>query len=173
MNQQKFPPEGKKLYLDRVNRSDDSNMYIIETDPVKRASLIYGRNTADFPNLTNIQYVPPPVVQIRKKKNSFVHNQVANKAKTNHEHLEKILKPNVLNTRKHKILKELCDFDIDIRQMTLLKNELFESDDLIDNHLVSRQVWDQTKDKLHITNLNHVELLLLLEIQQPDGLINL
>ena len=63
MNQQKFLPEGKKLYLDKVNRSDDQNMYIVETDPQKKAALIFGRNTQDFPNLSKIQYAPPPVVK--------------------------------------------------------------------------------------------------------------
>lgn len=37
MTQQKFLPEGKKLYLDRVNKSDAANMHVVEMDPMKRA----------------------------------------------------------------------------------------------------------------------------------------
>ena len=40
MNQQNFPPEGKRLYLDRVNKSDAQNMHNVESDPKKRAALI-------------------------------------------------------------------------------------------------------------------------------------
>ena len=56
-------------------------------DPKKRAKLIFGRNKADFPNLSKVNYVAPPVTKKFTPKTSFVHNQVANKLKTNHDHL--------------------------------------------------------------------------------------
>ena len=57
--------------------------------------------------------------------------------------------------------------------MTMLKNELFESEDLIDNHLVTQQEWDDTKERLQIYNMDKIESLLLQEIKQKDGFINL
>ena len=43
-------------------------MYINEPDPVKRAELIYDRYKADFPDLSKLKYVPPPIVKKFKKK---------------------------------------------------------------------------------------------------------
>ena len=57
--------------------------------------------------------------------------------------------------------------------MTMLKNELFECEDLIDNHLVTQQEWDDTKERLQIYNMDKIESLLLQEIKQKDGFINL
>lgn len=90
---------------------------------------------------------------------------MTNKSKTNHDHLETILDNKVFNTRKHKILYDFCNNDIDIRQMTMLKNELFECEDLIDNHLVKQDDWDETKERLQIFNIDKVESLLLQEIK--------
>ena len=55
----------------------------------------------------------------------------------------------------------------------MLKNELFECEDLIDNYLVTQNDWDETKERLQTLNIDKVETLLLQEIKQADGLINL
>jgi hypothetical protein len=104
---------------------------------LKRAALIYGRSAKEYPDKSKIKYVPPPVVKEFKPKTSFVHNQVANKARVNNEHLEVILNKKVFTSRKHQILNEMAEHNIDIRLLTTLKNELFESEELIDNHLIS------------------------------------
>ena len=57
-----------------MKRSDAGQLHNYETDPVKRAALILGKNSQDFPDLSKIAYVPPPVVRNFKKKTSFVHN---------------------------------------------------------------------------------------------------
>ena len=58
--------------------------------------------------------------------------------------------------------------------MTALKNDLFESEKLVDNHLVSKNEWDEVKQSLHIHNIDKVEDRLLQEIQsKKTGMINL
>ena len=52
-------------------------------------------------------YKAPPIVKLYPKKHSFVHNQIANKTKTNNDHLTAIIKDDVLNSNKYKILQEL------------------------------------------------------------------
>lgn len=76
-------------------------MHNYETDPDKLASHKIWRNTIDFPDLSKIIYKAPPVVREFKPKTSFVHTQVANKARVNNEHLESILNKKVFTTRKH------------------------------------------------------------------------
>lgn len=67
----------------------------------------------------------------------------------------------------------MSEQDVDIRLMTGLKNELFESEELIDNHLVTRSEWDVAKKKLKIEFSGKIEELILKEIQSNNGLINL
>ena len=88
-------------------------------------------------------YEAPPVVREFPKKHSFVHNQVANKAKTNNEHLETIINSTVLNGGKAKILRELHERGVEFRAMTSFKNALFDSDKLYDNHLLPVEEWER------------------------------
>ena len=39
----------------------------------------------------------------------------------------------------------------------MLKNELFDSEDLVDNHLISFEEWEEAKDKLQIVNYDKIE----------------
>ena len=57
--------------------------------------------------------------------------------------------------------------------LTTLKNELFESDELIDNHLISQSEWDETKNKLKIDLDPSIEKPMLQEIRHTNGLLNL
>ena len=46
-------------------------------------------------------YVPPPVTKKIKIKHTYVHNQIANKSKTNNEHMGRITDSKVFNAKKY------------------------------------------------------------------------
>ncbi len=90
-------------------------------------------------------YVPPPIKKIIPVKRSFVHNQIANKTKSNYEHYEGILDPAILNSQKFVILKDLHEHVIEFKHLTGFKNELFDSDQLQDNHLLPKSEWERIR----------------------------
>jgi len=77
-------------------------------------------------------------------RNSFVHNCLENKSKVNLDHFYKIYSNKVLNTRKKKILEIMHATKVDFRMLTAFKNALFDSEELVENHLVPLQVWKDT-----------------------------
>ena len=91
--------DGKKLYVDRVNISDVKNMHPIENDQMK---YFHSMNQQEYKDKSKEEYQAPPMQSIKKKKNSFVHTQIANKSKTNNDHLENLTKN--LNSNKMWIL---------------------------------------------------------------------
>lgn len=101
-------------------------------------------------------------------KTSFVHNCIANKNKSNISHFENIYNKKVFNRQKYKILRVLHENKVDFRKMTMLKNELFESEQLDDNHLVPISVW---KESLGIMggDLDCCEDMILDEIRQGEN----
>ena len=99
--------DGKRLFLDRVNQSDAANLHPVDKDPENQKGLLQGRNLQDYSDKTKLVYKAPPIVKSFPKKHSFVHNQIANKTKTNNDHLTAIIKDDVLNSNKYKILQEL------------------------------------------------------------------
>ena len=107
-------------------------------------------------------YTKPPVVKDFKKKMSFVHNMIANKSKTNDEHLTNTLK--LTNPRKVAILRSLHEKLIDVKVMTGLKNALFDSSKLVDSHLIPVEEYQRIRryETKHL--LDDQDELLLQEI---------
>ena len=104
MNSPSDVADGKRLFLDLVNQSDAAKLHPVDKDPAYQRDLLMAKNKVDYGDQTNITYKSPPIVKIFAKKTSFVHNQIANKTKTNNEHLHAIIKDDVLNSNKYKIL---------------------------------------------------------------------
>lgn len=98
-------------------------------------------------------------------KTSFVHNQVANKAKTNDEHIQRIKDANVYNPKKHQILKELHQNRIEFRTMTALKNALYDSDKLKDQNFLPLEEYELVRKYNTLNELDPVNLLILEEIK--------
>ena len=129
--------EGKRLFMSISNKSDKKDLYPASTDPDVTRELFHRRVTSDFSNKHNVKYIPPPVVKDILKKNTFVHNCLANKSKNNVEHFENIYNKKVLNQRKRQIVAMLHESSIDFRMLQAFKNALFDADELEDNHLIS------------------------------------
>ena len=112
--------------------------------------------------------MPPPVVKNLQDKSTFVHNCIANKNKSNISHFENIYNKRVFNDRKHKIMTILHENSVDFRSLANLKNALFDSEMLRENHLVPLSEW--TKEvKYQLKNaLDPCEALILEEIQMGD-----
>lgn len=70
-----------------------------------------------------------------------MHNCVGNKTKSGIGHFDKIYNKKVFNENKFKIIKSLHEGDMDFRKISMIKNALFESDELEDNHLIPMSVW--------------------------------
>ena len=70
------------------------------------------------------------------KKDTFVHNCLANKRKSNVDHFKKIFNSKVLTEHKRALLKVMHKHGIDFRMLTAFKNALFDSEELIDNQFV-------------------------------------
>ena len=85
---------------------------------------------------SKIPYVAPPVSKNFPARNSFVHNCLKNKGKINLDHFYKIYNSKILNKRKHEIIAKLHEQHIDFRLLMAFKNALFDSEELIENHLV-------------------------------------
>jgi hypothetical protein len=47
---------------------------------------------------------------------------------------------------KHKIMKLMHSSGVDFRRLTQLKNALFDSEELRENHLVPLKVWNELKE---------------------------
>ena len=114
-----------------------------------------------------MQYEDPPVVKVHKKKHSFVHNAIANKSKTNDAHLERTLA--LTNPKKLAILQALHQASVEFKIMTALKNALFESEQLIDNHLLPLNEWKRIVAYETKNTLDGVEPMLREEILTKDG----
>ena len=77
--------KGKKAFNELVNKSNARNMYpTVKQSELKE--LFIKRQQEDFPDKTNVEYVPPPVIKDFQTRTSFVHNCIANKTKTNYSH---------------------------------------------------------------------------------------
>ena len=125
------------------------------------------RHLKEYPDVSRMQYEEPPVVKVHPKKLSFVHNAIANKSKTNDAHLERTLA--MTSPKRVQILQALHQDSIEFKIMTGLKNSLFASELLIDNHLLpveeyKRIIGYETK---HL--LDNVEPMLREEIITKDG----
>ena len=77
-----------------------------------------------------MDYVPPPVVKDILKKNTFVHNCLANKSKSNVDHFKNIFNSKVLTKSKKELLDLMNHHGIDFRMLTAFKNALFDHEDL-------------------------------------------
>jgi len=107
--------------------------------------LFHRRMTHDFDDKHNMEYIPPPVVKDLTLKNTFVHNCIQNKNKVNVEHFDKIFNKKVFSDKKWHILKRMHEDNIDFRMLTSFKNALFDSEELVDNHLVPLSEWVTSK----------------------------
>ena len=114
-------------------------MFEVEKDASKQIEMYQSRNLKEYPDVSRMEYEEPPVVKVHKKKLSFVHNAVANKSKTNDAHLERTLA--MSSPKRVKILQALHQNSIEFKLMTGLKNAMFESELLIDNHLLPLTEW--------------------------------
>lgn len=110
------------------------------------AEFYHRKITTDYSPKHNIQYVPPPVTKSINDKSTYVHNCIANKNKSNIGHFDNIYNKKVFNDQKYKILKVLHASAVDFRRLTSLKNALFDSDYLRENHLVPISVWNELKE---------------------------
>ena len=99
--------EGRRKFTSITNKSDKKDMYAASSDPVENRELFHRRVTNDYSNKHGVKYIPPPVVKDILKKNTFVHNCLANKSKNNVEFFENIYNKKVLNERKKKIVSML------------------------------------------------------------------
>ena len=107
--------------------------------------LFHRRVTHDFNDKHGVEYVPPPVVKDILLKNTFVHNCISNKNKVNVEHFDKIYNKKVFTANKYRIIKQFHEDSVDFRMLTAFKNALFDSEELIDNHLVPITEWNNIK----------------------------
>ena len=67
----------------------------------------------------------------------------------------------MLNKRKHEIIAQMHDQHIDFRLLMQFKNALFDSESLMENHLVPLSVWKEIKAVEMIWVLDEVEPLIL------------
>ena len=132
------------MFTSLTNKSDAKDLYPTTGDPDSARDLFHRRVTSDYNNKHGVKYVPPPVVKDILKKNTFVHNCLANKSKNNVEHFENIYNKKILTQRKRKIIGILHERRIDFRMLQALKNALFDLDELEDNHLVSLESYRET-----------------------------
>ena len=174
MNHQDMSPlKGKKPFEHLVNKSNVRHMYpTVKQNEIR--DLFIKRQQEDFCNKHGVEYVPPPVVKDFETRTSFVHNCIANKTKTNFNHFSKIYNSKVFNENKYKIICKLHNCpSLDFRVMTQLKNALFDSDNLVDNHLIPVEDWDEQVEYLCQDKMKKIEPLILKEIMTGEGLINL
>jgi len=118
-------------------------------------------------------YVAPPVTKKIKIKHNYVHNQIANKSKTNDQHMGRIIDSKVFNASKHKILRQLHNNCIEFRHMTAFKNALFDSEILEDKHLLPVEEWErirkyETHDLLDPVNQALLDELVVKSKGGPD-----
>jgi hypothetical protein len=116
-------------------------MYPSEPTSSDAERLFHRRNTFDFSNKAEEEYIPPPVSKKFEKKHSFVHNTLANKTQSNIDFIEKINSDTVLTAQKRKILSALHRHGIDFRMLRAFKNALFDSEELEENQYVPVQVF--------------------------------
>jgi hypothetical protein len=60
--------------------------------------------TMDYGAKHDIDYVAPPVTKLYDEKNTFVHNQIANKNKVNVQHFANIFNKKVFTDRKRELV---------------------------------------------------------------------
>ena len=174
MNRPPDVADGKRLFVDLVNRSDAANLHGVETDAAFQKSLYQTTKFHEFPDKSATLYVPPPIVKEFPKRHSFVHNQIANKTKTNNEHMEMITNAKVLNGAKYSILQQLHDHSIEFRAMTAFKNALFDSELLTDNHLLPLKEWERLRVYETGRDLDEVNAIILEEIKlKGSNFVNL
>lgn len=79
-------------------------MYPVVDQDKGGAEYFHRRQTSDFGEKHNIEYVPPPVSKIFDEKNTFVHNQIANKNKVNVQHFANIFNKKVFTDKKRSLV---------------------------------------------------------------------
>jgi|TARA_B110001450_G_scaffold224282_1_gene221825 hypothetical protein len=122
-------------------------MYPVLPSAEGGAELFHRRTRTDYSPKHNIKYVPPPVSKDIHEKSTFVHNCIANKNKSNIGHFDNIYNKKVFTADKHKIIRIMHSSGVDFRRLTQLKNALFDSDDLMDNHLVPLKTFHELKEQ--------------------------
>lgn len=128
MTQQIETTDGKRLFKELVNHSDTGNMYEVETDREKMLEYLKSSKREQFKDFSKVEYQMPAVKKVFKRRDSVIHNAIANKFKRNDEHLEETMK--VSNPGKVALIKALHNNNIGFTLITSLKNGLFESDKL-------------------------------------------
>ena len=118
-------------------------MYPVLASDAGGAEFFHRRVTTDYSPKHDITYVPPPVTKSIQDKSTYVHNCITNKNKSNIGHFDNIYNKKVFNEQKYKIMKVLHASGIDFRRLTSLKNALFDSEDLKENHLVPMSTWNE------------------------------
>lgn len=154
-------PNGKRLFLDKTNLSDKQNL-----SPFTEGSDFFHRRvTADYCEKKTADYIAPPVSKVFEEKNTFVHNQIANKNKVNVDHFANIFNKKVFTKSKKNLVQQMHDCSLDFRNLTAFKNALFDSEELEDNHLVPISEWNALKDYHLNRTMDPVEPAILQDIQ--------
>ena len=160
--------EGKKIFHGIQNISDKHLMYPTVKEDKEVKDLYIRMSDKQYYDKSKIDYVPPPITKDYSKRHSFVHNVIANKTKINLEHFYKIYNKKILNKKKHQILQKMHEENIDFRLLMQFKNSLFDSEDLVENHLIPLSTWKEIKEYDMIFVLDNVEPMILEECQQGD-----
>lgn len=162
--------EGKRLFHGISNISDKAGMYPVDNSV--NEELLLRTSDHEYYDKSKIKYIPPPVTKDIHRNHSFVHNVIQNKNKINLDHFYKIYNRNVLNIKKHKIIAKMHEDKVDFRMLTAFKNAMFDSEELVENHLIPMHVWTELKAYEMIYMLDKVEPMILEECRQGD-MVNL
>lgn len=160
--------EGKRLFLDKTNASASANMYPVLSKGQGADDLMYRRATNDFRDKSKDVYHAPPVSKTFQEKNTFVHNQIANKNKVNVDHFKNIYNKKVFNDVRRNVVQQMHETGLDFRALASFKNALFDSEELEDNHLISKEIWTELKEYEMGTSLDKCEHLILKDVQVGD-----
>lgn len=98
-----------------------------------------------------------------------MHNCIANKNKGNIDHLDNIYAKKIFTDLKKELVLQMHKEKLDFRMLTAFKNALFDSEELIDNHLVPLKIWKEVKGYEMQHHLGPaLEAKILRDIQQGD-----
>ena len=120
-------------------------MYPVLSKEQGAHELFHRRQTDDYCDKHDVEYTPPPVSKIFETKNTFVHNQIANKNKVNVEHFKNIFNKKTFSDKKRALIQKMHECGVEFRNLTSFKNALFDSEDLEENHLVPLSDWKELK----------------------------
>lgn len=71
-----------------MNKSSAQNMYDILPKDKGGKELYYHKVKTDFSDKQHLEYVPPPFKENPVKKNTYVHNCIYNKNRSNIEYID-------------------------------------------------------------------------------------